>query len=228
MISKGLDPPHNLSLPNYTKGMGILVLDADRILMAGGPSCASFIFTISNSKISPMQNFKTPVSYFAFSFINGKPAVIGGLQADSSKSNKVKVLNNNIWVNVLPLNIARSHAQAIYHAGKTFVFGGVSQGWTNSIEVYETSWKVLGVSLPVLKEFGLCGNGSSIYLFGGIKNGENATNTVYQFNCESNNFIKVKNLGSTFTSSNVGTVCVVDNIFYLLDSHRKLIQTYFP
>lgn len=119
------------------------------------------------------------------SFIDNKPAVIGGKSLQNEILSSVEIFENQ-WKEGVPLNIARSgHASARSEIA-TYVFGGINEGKrVNSIEKnYDGEWRTMNILLPLaLTSIGVWyhKNETFILLGGGTKN-SGFTDKVYKVN----------------------------------------------
>ena len=120
-------------------------------------------------------------------FVKGLPAVIGGTGSNHIELNTVEVLQDNQWIQIANLNVARCNHACGFIGEFTYVFGGQDRrGSTiDSIEKFSNDvWKLISIKLP----FSAWGIGSckithnSLLLIGGFR--FSASSEVYEWNEE--------------------------------------------
>ena len=213
----------SLKIPFITKGMGILIMNGNQVLIAGGPNDVSFIYSIDQKGVRHLPKLVVKKRYFGMSFIGKNPAIFGGLSPSQQILHNVEMFNGKEWESVSPMIISRSHCHATTHGDYTYVFGGISVGVCTSIERYLASWELLNVQIPsIIRNFGLISYKNDIILFGGDSDNKSIRNVI-KFQVNPQNFVGIGKLSQSFSTNTNSTLTLRDNKAYLLDADRRNI-----
>lgn len=166
-----------------------LQVSEDEIMFTGGTGSYTkvYILSIETKEIRELPHLNQGRDLHAMTWIDGKPAVIGGGDISQDPLSSVEVFDKH-WKTIHGLHHARYGHSATYHFDRTWVVAGANgkNSPVNAIEYYEKGhWHSLSLS----HEFNRVGAGlvaakSSIYILGGFASGKNNTASVLVFNID--------------------------------------------
>lgn len=151
-----------------------MIVSDSKLLVAGGMVWKDFsaYIDIKENKARIFKKLKVPRYKHAMAWLNGYPAVFGGVSETGECLSTVEVLDNTEWKMHSKLNSARCNLTAVSSLNTVYIIGGTSdyEGFNmyNNIEKWENGWVYLSISLPFsCCNVGVINFGTSILLFGG-------------------------------------------------------------
>lgn len=160
----------------------------------GNPASVNvYLINLESQKILPLPPMLQKRHCHSMAWIDGFPAVMGGLNDEEYLSN-VEIYKNGSWKRYPPMISKRRSFGSITYFSKVYVFGGNNGGeyFLNSIEKYENdSWRILHIKLfsPVCFP-GIFVSGIYILIFGGFDKKKNNSKACSILDLRTNKFIK--------------------------------------
>jgi hypothetical protein len=151
-----------------------LMVSDSKVLFAGGVSWKDFtaFIDISLNKARVLTKLTTGRYKHSLAWLDGNPAVFGGVGENGEVLSSVEVLVGNEWKVHSNMVHKRCNLTSVSCLGKVYLVGGSSDHEGkhpySSIEVWNTFWEVLNVGLPCgICNVGVVSYGDGIFLLGG-------------------------------------------------------------
>lgn len=171
-----------------------------RILFTGGANDdetlknVAYILDLENESISNLPPLNTPRKLHAMTWICGCPAVIGGI-SNKKPIDSVEIFFGNTWVEIESINIPRSCSTAISTNKASWLIGGVTDIYINSLEKYDGAWKLMNIDLPIISAgIGLICSENSLILLGGQTTESTKIEKTYYVDTMKNTIHEMENL----------------------------------
>jgi hypothetical protein len=176
----------------------------DKILGTGGVSkgAQAFYLTVPKLTIKELPNLNTARYWHTMGYIDGFPAVIGGLEDNEDEENaldSVEVLKKNKWEKYSNLNKARSNPSCSWVDKCTYVLGGSYYDnnklfFQDGIEKWDgKEWTLLDLKLDQLFKPGfLALSNHTFIVLGGLSHNKKPQKEVYIYELEPGNHKKIE------------------------------------
>ena len=173
-----------------------MMVSDSKILFAGGVSWKDFtaFIDIQMNKARVLSKLKTGRYKHSLTWLEGNPAVIGGVSENGEILNSVEILIGNEWKAHSSLSYKRCNLTSITCLNRVFVIGGSSDHEGkhpfSSIEVWKGGWEMLPIQLPCgICNVGVISYGDGIFLLGG-KNKSHEGTAVFKLSLVTNGHYK--------------------------------------
>ena len=205
----------------------------DKIFITGGRKIPQQVLVVDlkSWEITQGPSMNVGRYWHASSLIDGKLAVIGGVQGEKNRKtsiSSVEVLENNSWTSYPALIFPRASASCCYHGKYTYVFLGDYYFNTKvhsrlNFERWNgTIWDIFPLILTNITSPGIISvSETKILILGGYTLNDYKKKTVFCYNPISNSFSRLKNLEieTGFTSNQI---VFISNKIYFIGSNNKL------